>query len=188
MYICISSNFQLEPPSIAILSRPPTWEEVKSEMPRGPEVDPDLLETPSYRDMSQEEALDLVRRGCWISWGSPKISMVVSAKMGKIYDFIEEQLHERSLLMSIFEESQVSCPEIQRWDANHQIFLKLVQTVCKCWISIVLHYEKGHDSCACDGNQAAPCRCHGEFSRSTWANTSAQGGREGVSSVDQGSL
>ena len=56
MYICISSNFQLEPPSIAILSRPPTWEEVKSEMPRGPEVDPDLLETPSYRDMSQEEA------------------------------------------------------------------------------------------------------------------------------------
>eukprot|EP00434_Breviolum_minutum_P043632 symbB.v1.2.038905.t1/scaffold6234.1/size19801/2 len=42
--------------------RPPTWEEVKSEMPRGPEVDPDLLEAPSYKDMSQEEALDLVRR------------------------------------------------------------------------------------------------------------------------------
>jgi len=114
--------------------------------------------------------------------------MVVSAKMGEIYDFIEEQLHERSLLMCIFEENQVCCPETQRWVANHQIFLKLVQTVCKCWISIVLHYEKGHDSCACDGNQAAPCRCHGEFSRSTWANTSAQGGREGVSSVDQGSL
>ena len=59
----VGTPYHLEPPTIAILSRPPTWEEVKSEMPRGPEVDPDLLETPSYRDMSQEEALDLVRRG-----------------------------------------------------------------------------------------------------------------------------
>lgn len=50
------------------LRRPPTWEEVKSEMPRGPEVDPDLLETPSYRDMSQEEALDLVRRGATVNF------------------------------------------------------------------------------------------------------------------------
>ena len=45
------------------MRRPPTWEEVKSEIPRGPEVDPDLIEAPSYRDMTQEEALDLVRRG-----------------------------------------------------------------------------------------------------------------------------
>lgn len=47
----------------SFLARPPTWEEVKSEMPRGPDVDPDLLEAPQYKDMSQEEALDLVRRG-----------------------------------------------------------------------------------------------------------------------------
>ena len=53
------------------LRRPPTWEEVKSEMPRGPDVDPDLLEAPSYKDMSQEEALDLVRRG-WKCLGHPK--------------------------------------------------------------------------------------------------------------------
>eukprot|EP00438_Fugacium_kawagutii_P007980 Skav221225 [mRNA] locus=scaffold2467:316786:324747:+ [translate_table: standard] len=50
-----------EPPEL--IARPPTWEEVKSEIPRGPDVDPDLLEAPQYKDMSQEEALDLVRRG-----------------------------------------------------------------------------------------------------------------------------
>lgn len=48
---------------MCISLRPPTWEEVKAEIPRGPDVDPDLIEAPSYRDMSQEEALDLVRRG-----------------------------------------------------------------------------------------------------------------------------
>mmetsp|Transcript_1534 Transcript_1534/g.1647 ORF Transcript_1534/g.1647 Transcript_1534/m.1647 type:complete len:424 (-) Transcript_1534:98-1369(-) len=50
------------------LRRPPTWEEVKSEIPRGPDVDPDLLEAPQYKDMSQEEALDLVRRGATVDF------------------------------------------------------------------------------------------------------------------------
>ena len=49
---------------LGLLSRrPPTWEEVKSELPRGPDVDPDLLDAPVYKDMTQEEAIDLVRRG-----------------------------------------------------------------------------------------------------------------------------
>jgi len=50
------------------LKRPPTWEEVRAEMPRGPEVDPDLLEQPKYRDMSQEEAIDLVKRGASVDF------------------------------------------------------------------------------------------------------------------------
>ncbi|CAK8997717.1 Putative ankyrin repeat protein FPV244 [Durusdinium trenchii] len=50
------------------MRRPPTWEEVKAEIPRGPDVDPDLIEAPSYRDMSQEEALDLVRRGASVNF------------------------------------------------------------------------------------------------------------------------
>ena len=50
------------------MKRPPTWEEVKSEIPRGPDVDPDLIEAPSYKDMSQEEALDLVRRGATVNF------------------------------------------------------------------------------------------------------------------------
>ena len=43
--------------------RPPTWEEVKEDMPRGPDVDPDLLDEPAYKSMTQEEAIDLVQRG-----------------------------------------------------------------------------------------------------------------------------
>ena len=43
--------------------RPPTWEEVKEDMPRGPDVDPDLLDAPAYKNMTQEEAIDLVQRG-----------------------------------------------------------------------------------------------------------------------------
>ncbi|CAE7183604.1 unnamed protein product [Symbiodinium pilosum] len=50
------------------LQRPPTWEEVKSELPRGPDVDPDLLEAPTYKDMTQEEAIDLVNRGANVNF------------------------------------------------------------------------------------------------------------------------
>lgn len=37
-------------------------------MPRGPDVDPDLLEQPDYKDMSQEEAIDLVQRGATVNY------------------------------------------------------------------------------------------------------------------------
>eukprot|EP00931_Biecheleriopsis_adriatica_P012556 TRINITY_DN113729_c0_g1_i1.p1 TRINITY_DN113729_c0_g1~~TRINITY_DN113729_c0_g1_i1.p1 ORF type:complete len:457 (+),score=140.96 TRINITY_DN113729_c0_g1_i1:70-1371(+) len=50
------------------LKRPPTWEEVKAEMPRGPDVDPDLLEAPTYKDMTQAEAVDLVQRGATVDY------------------------------------------------------------------------------------------------------------------------
>ncbi|CAJ1437908.1 unnamed protein product [Effrenium voratum] len=50
------------------MRRPPTWEEVKAEIPRGPDVDPDLLEAPSYREMTQQEAIELVRRGATVNY------------------------------------------------------------------------------------------------------------------------
>eukprot|EP00933_Yihiella_yeosuensis_P008729 TRINITY_DN114339_c0_g1_i1.p1 TRINITY_DN114339_c0_g1~~TRINITY_DN114339_c0_g1_i1.p1 ORF type:complete len:444 (-),score=133.92 TRINITY_DN114339_c0_g1_i1:72-1403(-) len=50
------------------MKRPPTLEEAKAEIPRGPDVDPDLIEAPKYRDMSQEEAIELVRRGATVDY------------------------------------------------------------------------------------------------------------------------
>lgn len=45
------------------MKRPPTIAEAKAAIPRGPDVDPDTIEAPKYREMSQEEALELVMRG-----------------------------------------------------------------------------------------------------------------------------
>ena len=58
--------------------RPPTWEEVKSELPRGPDVDPDLLEAPTYKDMTQEEAIDLVNRGSFMRQPWLDLHVVIS--------------------------------------------------------------------------------------------------------------
>ncbi|CAE8582813.1 unnamed protein product, partial [Polarella glacialis] len=50
------------------MKRPPTLEEAKADIPRGPDVDPDLLEAPAYRNMSQQEAIDLVKRGASVEY------------------------------------------------------------------------------------------------------------------------
>mmetsp|Transcript_66765 Transcript_66765/g.157232 ORF Transcript_66765/g.157232 Transcript_66765/m.157232 type:complete len:434 (+) Transcript_66765:57-1358(+) len=76
------------------LQRPPTWEEVKDEMPRGPDVDPDLLEAPSYKEMTQEEAIDLVRRGAAVNFHGQHGRMPLHKAAEKAYPFLIKALCE----------------------------------------------------------------------------------------------
>lgn len=48
---------------LADLHRPPTVEEAKADIPRGPDVDVDNLPPPAYRTLTQEEAMGFVNRG-----------------------------------------------------------------------------------------------------------------------------
>jgi len=50
------------------LKRPPTLQEAKAEIPRGPDVDVDNLPAPSYRPMSQEEGIEMVRKGATVNY------------------------------------------------------------------------------------------------------------------------
>lgn len=50
------------------LKRPPTVEEAKAELPRGPDVDVDKIPAPAYRDMSQEEAIEFVDKGATVNY------------------------------------------------------------------------------------------------------------------------
>lgn len=45
------------------MKRPPTVDEAKAEIPRGPGIDVDSIPAPEYREMTQEEALALVQNG-----------------------------------------------------------------------------------------------------------------------------
>lgn len=49
------------------LKRPPTVEEAKAEIPRGPDVDIDQIPEPTYRDMTQEEAIGMVEKGATVN-------------------------------------------------------------------------------------------------------------------------
>mmetsp|Transcript_15260 Transcript_15260/g.32953 ORF Transcript_15260/g.32953 Transcript_15260/m.32953 type:complete len:422 (-) Transcript_15260:288-1553(-) len=50
------------------MKRPPTVEEAKAEIPRGPGVDVDSIPAPEYREMKQEEAIAMVSRGASVNW------------------------------------------------------------------------------------------------------------------------
>lgn len=49
------------------LHRPPTIEEAKADIPRGPDVDVDNLPPPKYRTLTQEEAIGFVDKGASIN-------------------------------------------------------------------------------------------------------------------------
>jgi len=50
------------------LKRPPTIQEAKAEIPRGPDVDPENIPAPAYRSMSQEEAIGMVDKGATVNY------------------------------------------------------------------------------------------------------------------------
>lgn len=50
------------------LKRPPTLMEAKAEIPRGPDVDVDSIPAPSYRDMTQEEGIEMVEKGATVNY------------------------------------------------------------------------------------------------------------------------
>lgn len=52
---------------LAELHRPPTVEEAKADIPRGPDVDVDNLPPPAYRTLTQEEATGFVNRGATVN-------------------------------------------------------------------------------------------------------------------------
>jgi len=76
------------------LQRPPTWEEVKEDMPRGPDVDPDLLDAPAYKNMTQEEAIDLVQRGATVNFHGQHGRMPLHKASEKAFPYLVKALCE----------------------------------------------------------------------------------------------
>merc|ERR1719188_1556953 len=50
------------------MKRPPTVQEARAEIPKGPDVDVDSIPAPQYREMAQEEAIEMVEKGATVNY------------------------------------------------------------------------------------------------------------------------